>query len=220
MFHRVMQHRHKRGEDHHDGQAAVGPQQEGVKQGAGWWSVYRTHTFIIHILFQDQKEQVTEVKKEEKISFNPVDQVIDDIKLIGENEEQEIAEVQEKDVEQEVAEVQEEDEEQEVAEVQEADVEQVVSEVQEEDVEQEVSEVQEEDVEQEVSEVQEEDVQQEEEQEQEQEVEDMAENVEIGRCRRTEGAENFLLVLFNAHSKAFKDNNFFNSISVQLEWLK
>ena len=37
------------------------------------------------------------MKKEEKISFNPVDQVIDDIKLIGENEEQEIAEVQEKD---------------------------------------------------------------------------------------------------------------------------
>ena len=61
---------------------------------------------------------------------------------------------------------------------------------------QEVSEVLEEDVEQEVSEVQEEDVEQEEEQEQEQEVEDMSENVEIGRCRRTEGSENYLLVSF------------------------
>ena len=128
--------------------------------------MYRTRSFIIHILFQDQKELVTEVKKEEKISFNPVDQVIDDIKLIGENVEQEVAE----------------------------DVEQEVAEVQKEDVEQEVAEVQDEDVEQEVAEVQEADVEQEE--EQEQEVEDMAENVEIGRCRRSEGAENYLLVSF------------------------
>ena len=140
--------------------------------------MYRTRSFIIHILFQDQKEQVTEVKKEEKISFNPVDQVIDDIKLIGENVEQEVAE----DVEQEVAEVQKEDVGQEVAEVQDEDVEQEVAEVQEADVEQEVAEVQEADVEQE--------------EEQEQEVEDMAENVEIGRCRRSEGAENYLLVSF------------------------
>jgi len=127
---------------------------------------------------QDQKEQVTEVKKEEKISFNPVDQVIDDIKLIGENVEQEVAEVQEEDVVQEIAEVQDED------------VVQEVSEVQEEDVEQEIAEVQEEDVEQEVSEVQEEDVEQEEEQEQEQEeVEDMAENVEIDDDSPVKGAQ-------------------------------